>query len=245
MKRHKVDTYIDASIATSGSTAFGVCILFNGTICCEIGVKAQKNVKNSEVAELHALQRGLGKLYGNPNQTIMNSDITLYIDNSSVLDYFTLDKKVETFPQSTINSCEDMISNILKVNNNNTVSFKKIARANNKAHELAYNAATKGIEKKGKSMGPVKVQSRTLLKDSSKKLADATQSDLTSIINTNNNLILCVIEILKKEAIRISELEAQLDQALNQNIKLKKELSEAKNSKNKDILSAILSRLVH
>lgn len=162
INRHSLKIYIDASIAQSGQTGFGSYILFNDKVCFEEGFIAKVNVKNIEVAELHALKRSLCKVYGSNTDTFCNCNIEVYTDNQTVLDCFINGSEAKTLPKKTIKECNDKIKSILKTTYNNSISFNKVESSENLAHDLAYNAAVNNKEKKGKTLTNTRTLSKTI-----------------------------------------------------------------------------------
>jgi len=234
MSRHKVDVYVDGSLAKDNTAGTGVYLEFNNSKTFKLGVKEDKKTTHIEAVELRAVERILSRLNGgSKDKKISNSKITIYIDSVAVIDFLEKDSEINSLHSSTKASCKTFLKNIRNSKFNNVVQIVKVDREKNKAHELAYNAAVNGIGKKEGDIGNI-IELSIVKKPVSNSSTEEVKPNLIekSLEVIKENSMSKIINYLLEEAKRITFLETQISEK-NEVIKSLNKLVEEKSNASK------------
>lgn len=212
MEKHKIDVYVDGSLAKDNYAGIGIYIEFNGSKYIELGVRQKKKNTNIEVVELLAVQSALSRLDGShKTNKVSNSEITIYTDSSHVERFFNNGIEFKSMKSDLKGGCLSILDRLCKEKFNNTIKFIKISSDENKAHDLAYQAAVNGAKKSAGSFTELIELSKKkrVTTEKSKTIVKKVPTKNTEKIENKNSLVE-IAELLLQEAKRVSLLESEL-----------------------------------
>lgn len=225
MKKHKLDIYVDGSLAKDNTNGIGAYVLFDGVPRFQLGKKLSKKVPHAEVVELFAVEDILRNLNGgSKTRKVSNSEITIYIDSSTVVNYFNKGTSFKNIPKSTKTNCKGYINSLTKDPFNNIVNLEKIERSENKAHDLAYNAAVNG---KNVSLGDISdIIEETMTTE------DVLSDSPKIVIPNKDTTLLDIAKTLIAEQEKLTLMETQVSNLSKDNKELQSQIIQTETSKN-------------